>query len=55
MAVTRAVSHGRESVCQGRVTHGGADEEPKSIACLYSKEVVASSIASGGRCYQEGE
>ena len=41
MTVTRAVSHGREPVCQGPVTHGGAGEEPNSAACLYSKDSPA--------------
>ena len=32
------VSHGREPVGQGPVTHGGADKEPNSTKCLYSKD-----------------
>ena len=36
MAVTGAVRHGRESVCQCPVSHGGGEEEPDSIARMHS-------------------
>ena len=52
--MNRAVRNGRESVCQCPVTHGGADKEPDSIACLYSKEGVTLGIASDVFCRQEG-
>ena len=42
MAVTRAVSHAREPVCQCQVAHGGADKEPNRIQCLYSKKKLQS-------------
>ena len=45
MAVTRAVSHGRESVYQCPETHGGSDKEPISIACLYSKDASPRPLA----------
>ena len=35
--VTRAVGHGRESVCQCPVTHGGADKEPNSYSVCIAK------------------
>ena len=38
MAVTRAVSHGREPVYQCPATHDGADKEPNSTARSHSKE-----------------
>ena len=38
MAVTRAVSYGQESVCQGPVTHGGAVTDTNSIQLLYCKD-----------------
>ena len=37
--VARAVRHGRESVCQCPVPHGGADKGPSSIASLYSNRI----------------
>ena len=39
LAVTRAVSHGSEPVCQGHVTPGGAVADTNSLQCLYSKNL----------------
>ena len=44
MAVTTAVSNGREPMCQGPVTHGGAVTDTNSIQRLYSKETSSSSL-----------
>ena len=47
MAVTRAVGHGRESVCQYPVTHCGAVAGTDSVPCLCSKDRARAGVPSG--------